>query len=42
MKHQPVTVAPELSVAQLVDGYLMATAERAFPVVDGAIGCWES
>jgi CBS domain-containing protein len=34
MKHQPVTVAPELSVAQLVDGYLMATAERAFPVVD--------
>ena len=35
MKQQPVAVAPELSVAQLVDGYLMATAERAFPVVDG-------
>ena len=35
MKHQPMTVAPELSVAQLVDDYLMATAERAFPVVDG-------
>ncbi len=38
MNHRPVTVDPELSVAQLVDGYLMATAERAFPVADSAGG----
>ena len=38
MNHRPVTVDPGLSVAQLVDGYLMATAERAFPVADGAGG----
>lgn len=36
MKRQPATVDAAVSVAQLVDGYLMATAERAFPVVDGA------
>jgi len=36
MKRQPMTVDAEVSVAQLVDGFLMATAERAFPVVDGA------
>ena len=34
MKHQPVTVDAAVSVAQLVDGYLMASAERAFPVVE--------
>ena len=38
MKRQPVTVDAGVSVAQLVDGYLMATAERAFPVVDAAQG----
>jgi Zn-dependent protease/CBS domain-containing protein len=36
MKRQPVTVEASVSVAQLVDDYLMATAERAFPVVDVA------
>jgi CBS domain-containing protein len=35
MKRQPVTVDAGVSVAQFVDGTLMATSERAFPVVDG-------
>jgi Zn-dependent protease/CBS domain-containing protein len=36
MKRQPITVDAGVSVAEFVDGTLMATAERAFPVVDGA------
>ena len=32
---QAATLDPELPVANLVDEYLMSTAERAFPVVDG-------
>jgi Zn-dependent protease/CBS domain-containing protein len=36
MNHRPVTIDPELPVAQLVDDYLMSTAERAFPVVAAA------
>src|SRR4051812_11442867 len=35
MRHDPVVVYPELSLATLVDEYLMAGADRAFPVVDG-------
>jgi Zn-dependent protease/predicted transcriptional regulator len=35
MKHQPVTIDAELSVARLVDDHFMSTAERAFPVADG-------
>jgi Zn-dependent protease/CBS domain-containing protein len=35
MQRDPVVVYPELSLATLVDGYLMAGADRAFPVVDG-------
>jgi Zn-dependent protease/CBS domain-containing protein len=35
MRRDPVVVYPELSVATVVDEYFMASAERAFPVVEG-------
>ncbi len=35
MRADPVAVFPELSVATVVDEYFMASADRAFPVVDG-------
>jgi CBS domain-containing protein len=35
MQHRPTVVDADLTVAQLVDGYLMATDQRAFPVLDG-------
>ena len=40
MQHRPATVDPGLPVAALVDGYLMATDQRAFPVIDegGVVG----
>lgn len=36
MRRDPAVVYPELSLATLVDEYLMASGDRAFPVVDGA------
>lgn len=40
MQHRPTVVDPELSTAALVDGYLMATDQRAFPVIEqgGVVG----
>jgi predicted transcriptional regulator len=35
MRRDPVAIFPELSVATVVDEYFMASADRAFPVVDG-------
>jgi Zn-dependent protease/CBS domain-containing protein len=35
MRRDPVVVYPELSLVTLVDEYLLAGADRAFPVVDG-------
>ena len=35
MRRDPVVVYPELSLVTLVDEYLLANSDRAFPVVDG-------
>ena len=35
MRREPVVVYPELSLVKLVDEYLLANSDRAFPVVDG-------
>jgi Zn-dependent protease/CBS domain-containing protein len=35
MQHRPTALDPDLSVAALVDEHLMASAERAFPIVAG-------
>jgi Zn-dependent protease len=35
MRRETATVAPTLTIAELVDDFLMATEQRAFPIVDG-------
>ena len=35
MRHDPIVVYPELSLVTLIDEFIMAGADRAFPVVDG-------
>jgi Zn-dependent protease/CBS domain-containing protein len=35
MRRDPIVVYPELSLATLIDEFIMAGSERAFPVVDG-------
>jgi CBS domain-containing protein len=34
MRRDPVSVGPDLTVADLIDGYMLQRSERAFPVLD--------